>query len=616
MVAKERKDSADRDWAAITSSGPRPERLIGESALEYFMRQIEISNRRRRELGIDFWDTYPEDPRRYRWLQLTVHMPPHYPQDTMEWAQHESRLGPNSAGIDHDAKAEWYSRYQSMRETFWSASEVTDKERRFLWMGELEQRVFSMAESRSRGEDVCGANILEEVLAFASAYPEPINELDHSTFYWTARTVIELTTDFENSELFGWDKVSILSYAERLSETKNVAAIAIARALKEADGELGPRYANKAGEAERAFLALPQYPGDQPFSYESRIAFYHDQLIATRKFREIGAYQMWNNVFDREWRVIWIKATHWSSPTYAMHVVDAMHQMAVGSVAAIEVDHEALSEWDSHYANLRSEVWNHQETTDEERGQIRGMELWADLRDAQVTLERHRDKYPVMRFLDGIHELYQKYDNVDDSLFLAQQVLRDPKKLGLSDEDLLEFVGAMQTSKHDMLNVLAKAAANQIRLKLIPFEFEGETIAGESFRLADLRGRFVLIDHWATSCSSCIEAMPRLHEIYEQYRSKGFEVVSIAYDGTSQRRRIERIDKELGLTWTTVDGEGQWEEISEKYGYQGFPQYMLLNRDGTLYAGTGEVDMGRNLEALLDEMLAAEAAEKEAATVH
>ena len=43
---------------------------------------------------------------------------------------------------------------------------------------------------------------------------------------------------------------------------------------------------------------------------------------------------------------------------------------------------------------------------------------------------------------------------------------------------------------------------------------------------------------------------------------------------------------------------------------------MLLNRDGTLYAGTGEVDMGRNLEALLEEMLADEAAEKEAAVVH
>lgn len=77
-----------------------------------------------------------------------------------------------------------------------------------------------------------------------------------------------------------------------------------------------------------------------------------------------------------------------------------------------------------------------------------------------------------------------------------------------------------------------------------------------------------------------------------------------------------RIDRELGLTWTTLNGEGQWEEISEKYGYVGFPQYMLLNRDGTLYAGTGEVDMGRNLEALLDEMLAAEVTEKKAATIH
>lgn len=75
-----------------------------------------------------------------------------------------------------------------------------------------------------------------------------------------------------------------------------------------------------------------------------------------------------------------------------------------------------------------------------------------------------------------------------------------------------------------------------------------------------------------------------------------------------QRKRVLRIEKELGLSWTTLTSDYViWKEVSTQYAYQGtVPQYMLLNRDGTLYAGTSKVDMGRGLEALLDEMLANE----------
>ena len=92
--------------------------------------------------------------------------------------------------------------------------------------------------------------------------------------------------------------------------------------------------------------------------------------------------------------------------------------------------------------------------------------------------------------------------------------------------------------------------------------------------------------------------------------------MSIAYDGGSHRSRVKRIRDELELTWVMVNGEGRWNSVAAKYLYASFPQYMLLNRDGTLYAGTDDVDHGRKLQALLEEILAAEAAEKEAATAH
>lgn len=91
------------------------------------------------------------------------------------------------------------------------------------------------------------------------------------------------------------------------------------------------------------------------------------------------------------------------------------------------------------------------------------------------------------------------------------------------------------------------------------------------------------------------------------YKDRGFEVVSIGYDASSERRRVLRIKNELGLTRTTLNGEGQWEEISNKYGFSGFPHYMLLDRDGKLYRGSVRTTPA-NLRILFDEMLAEETA--------
>lgn len=148
-----------------------------------------------------------------------------------------------------------------------------------------------------------------------------------------------------------------------------------------------------------------------------------------------------------------------------------------------------------------------------------------------------------------------------------------------------------------------------MKLRSTPFELSGRKIDGEPFDIESLRGKIVLVDHWATTCAGCIAAMPRIHDIYLRYQDLGFEVLLVNYDGPSRLSKVERIEKELGLTWMTYAGNFDlWDNtISVKYGYGGFPQYMLLNRDGTIRAGTGAIDMGRNLEALLNEMLEEEA---------
>jgi peroxiredoxin len=54
------------------------------------------------------------------------------------------------------------------------------------------------------------------------------------------------------------------------------------------------------------------------------------------------------------------------------------------------------------------------------------------------------------------------------------------------------------------------------------------TIKGEQVSSADLRGKVVLVNFWATSCVSCVKEMPRLVETHRKYNAQGFETVAVA----------------------------------------------------------------------------------------
>src|SRR5258708_39337197 len=54
------------------------------------------------------------------------------------------------------------------------------------------------------------------------------------------------------------------------------------------------------------------------------------------------------------------------------------------------------------------------------------------------------------------------------------------------------------------------------------------TITGEKISTQNLRGKVVVVNFWATSCETCVHEMPRMVETYNQYQSKGLELVAVA----------------------------------------------------------------------------------------
>ena len=104
--------------------------------------------------------------------------------------------------------------------------------------------------------------------------------------------------------------------------------------------------------------------------------------------------------------------------------------------------------------------------------------------------------------------------------------------------------------------------------------------AGEIKQLSDYvgKGKYVLIDFWASWCGPCRNEMPNVKAAYEKYASKGFEVISISIDKKQKpwRTAIE----ELGMNWTQVLNV----DAADVYGIYAIPKTFLVDPEGIVVA--------------------------------
>lgn len=112
------------------------------------------------------------------------------------------------------------------------------------------------------------------------------------------------------------------------------------------------------------------------------------------------------------------------------------------------------------------------------------------------------------------------------------------------------------------------------------FVFELESIEGKKVSLKDLRGKYVLIDFWASWCGPCRGEIPNLKKVYDLYKDKDFEIVSITCDKND--KDWKDAVKNEGLNWLQLTSKGT--DVFKKYGVRGIPRIMLLDKSGKIIA--------------------------------
>lgn len=104
---------------------------------------------------------------------------------------------------------------------------------------------------------------------------------------------------------------------------------------------------------------------------------------------------------------------------------------------------------------------------------------------------------------------------------------------------------------------------------------------GASFNTKDLRGKFVLVDFWASWCKPCREAHPALKSLYSRWKGKDFEILGVSFDKEADSWR-KAIIKD-GLPWKQVmDENGFYGELGKHYDIDAIPQSLLLDREGRI----------------------------------
>jgi peroxiredoxin/predicted negative regulator of RcsB-dependent stress response len=110
--------------------------------------------------------------------------------------------------------------------------------------------------------------------------------------------------------------------------------------------------------------------------------------------------------------------------------------------------------------------------------------------------------------------------------------------------------------------------------------FATEDIKGRTVRLETFRGKYVLIDFWATWCAPCIGELPRLQAAYRTYHDAGFEIIGVSLD--ESKTAVVDFTTARKIPWPQLHNASASTDLVEGFGVSSIPATYLVDPEGTI----------------------------------